>query len=128
MVCVSRGIDINRLVGAAACCVCGLVSGGGAGGGGWFRGGTAGAGGGWGWVMLWLGVWAFLWAVWVLRVRAVQCLRSLAGCRVEVWVGGGCMGVRVGLRSAGNGWLPVDGARWYGVWVGELLVVVGCSY
>ena len=34
MVCVGGGIDINRLVGAAACCVCGLVSGGGAGGGG----------------------------------------------------------------------------------------------
>ena len=26
MVCVGRSIDINRLVGAAACCVCGLVS------------------------------------------------------------------------------------------------------
>ena len=22
----------------------------------------------------------------------------------------------------------MDGARWYGVWVGGLLVVVGCSY
>ena len=32
MVCVGGGIDINRLVGAAACCVCGLVSGGGGGG------------------------------------------------------------------------------------------------
>ena len=29
MVCVGGGIDINRLVGAAVCCVCGLVSGGG---------------------------------------------------------------------------------------------------
>ena len=38
------------------------------------------------------------------------------------------MRVRVGLRSVGNGWLPVDGARWYGVCVGGLLVVVGCSY
>ena len=30
MVCVGGGIDINRLVEAAACCVCGLVPGGGA--------------------------------------------------------------------------------------------------
>ena len=34
MVCVGGGSDINRLVGAAVCCVCGLLSGGGAGGGG----------------------------------------------------------------------------------------------
>ena len=33
MVCVGGGIDINPLVGAAVCCVCGLVSGGGGGGG-----------------------------------------------------------------------------------------------
>ena len=32
MVCVGGGIDINRLVGAAVCCVCDLVSGGGRGG------------------------------------------------------------------------------------------------
>ena len=32
VVCVGGGIDINRLVWAAACCVCGLVSGGGRGG------------------------------------------------------------------------------------------------
>ena len=38
------------------------------------------------------------------------------------------MGVRVGLWSVCNGWLLVDGARWYGVWVGGLLVVVGRSY
>ena len=75
-----------------------------------------------------LGVWASLWVMWVLRVRTVRSLRFLAGCGVEVWVGGGRMGVRVGLRSVGNGWLPVDGARWYGVWVGGLLVLVGCSY
>ena len=24
----------------------------------------------------------------------------------------------MGLRSVGNGWLPVDGARWYGMWGG----------
>ena len=84
--------------------------------------------GGWGWVLRWLGVWAFLWAVWVLRVRAVRSLRSLAGCGVKVLVGGGRMGVQVGLRSAANGLLPVDGARWYGVLVGGLLVVVECSY
>ena len=38
------------------------------------------------------------------------------------------MGVRVGLWSVFNGWLLVDGARPYGVWVGVLLVVVGRSY
>ena len=35
------------------------------------------------------------------------------------------MSVRVGLLSVCNGWLLVDGARWYGVWVRGLLVVVG---
>ena len=38
------------------------------------------------------------------------------------------MGVRVGLWSVCNGWLLVNGACWYGVWVGGLLVVVGRSY
>ena len=38
------------------------------------------------------------------------------------------MSVRVGLWSVCNGWLLVNGARWYGVWVGGLLVVVGRSY
>ena len=38
------------------------------------------------------------------------------------------MGVRVGLWSVCYGWLLVDGARWYGVWVVGLLVVVGRSY
>ena len=59
---------------------------------------------------------------------AVRPLRFLTGCGAGVWVGGGRMGVRVGLWSACNGWLLVDGARWYGVWVGGLLVVVGRSY
>ena len=126
MVCVGGGIDINRLVGAAACCVCGLVSGGGAGGVVWGLHWLCW--GGWGWVLRRLGVWASLWVVLVLRVRALWSLRFLAGCGVEVWVGGGRMGVRVGLQSVGNAWLPVDGARWYGVWVGGLLLVVGCSY
>ena len=62
MVCVGWGIDINRLVGAAVYCVCGLVSGGGRGGG-WCGGGTVGGGGGLGWVLCWLGVLAFLWVV-----------------------------------------------------------------
>ena len=84
--------------------------------------------GGRGRVLCWLGVWASLWVVWVLRVCAVRSLRSLAGCGAEVWVGGDRMGVRVGLWSVCNGWLPVDGALWYGVWVGGLLVVVGRSY
>ena len=38
------------------------------------------------------------------------------------------MSPRVGLWSVCDGWLLVDGARWYGVWVGGLLVVVGRSY
>ena len=125
MVCVCGGIDINQLVGAAACCVCGLVTGGG--GMGvvwewhcWWWGGR-------GWVLFWLGVWASLWLVWVLRVCAVRSLRSLAGS-AEMWPGGGRMGFRLGLWSVCNGWLPVDGARWYGVSVGGLLVVVGRSY
>ena len=126
MACVGGGIDINWLVLAAACCVRGLVSGGG--GGGWSGGGTVGGGGGWGWVLYWLGVWASLWVVRVLRVCAVRSLRFLAGCGAEVWVGGGRMGVRVGLWSVCNWWLLVDGARRYRLWVGGLLVVVGRSY
>ena len=79
-------------------------------------------------MLCWLGVWASLWVVWVLRVCAVRSLRSLVDCGAEVWVGGGHMGISVGLLSVCNGWLPVDGARLYGVWVGGLLVVVGRSY
>ena len=74
----------------------------------------------------WSGVWASRGVVWVLRLRAVRSLRFLAECGAEVRVGGGRMGVRVGLWSVGYGWLPVDGACWYRVWVGGLLVVVGC--
>ena len=84
--------------------------------------------GGPGWVLRWLGVWASLWVVLDLRVPAVRSLRFLAACGAEVWVGGGRMGVWVGLWSVDHGWLPVVGARWYGVWLGGLLVVVGCSY
>ena len=74
MVCVGGGIDIDRVVGAAVCCVCGLVSAGGRGGvvWGWHRlwlGGRA-------WVLRWLGVWASLWVVWVLRVCGAWSLRS----------------------------------------------------
>ena len=79
-------------------------------------------------MLCWLGVWASLWVVWVLRLCAVRSSRFLTGCGAEVWVGGGRMGVRVGLWSVCNGWLLVGGARWYGVWVGGLLVVVGRSY
>ena len=100
------------------------------------RGGAGGVVWGWhcwwwggrGWVLCWLGVWASLSVVWVLRVCAVQSLRFLAGCSAEVWVGGGRMGVRVGLWSVCDGWLLVDGARWYGVLVGGLLVVLGRFY
>ena len=84
--------------------------------------------GGAGLVLCWLGVWVSLWVMWVLRVCAVRSLRFSAGCGAEVWVGGGRMGVRMGLWSVCNGWLLVDGARWYGVWVRGLLVVVGRSY
>ena len=79
-------------------------------------------------MLCWLGVRASLWVVWVLRVCAVRPLRFMTGCGAGVWVGGGRMSVRVGLWSVCNGWLLVDGARWYGVWVGGLLVVVGRSY
>ena len=123
MACVGGGIDIDWLVLAAACCVRGLVSGGGRGGVVW--GWRCWWWGGRGWVLCWLGVWASLWVVWVLRVCAVWPLRFLTGCGAGVWVGGGRMSVRAGLWSVCNGWLPVDGARWYGVWVGGLLVVVG---
>ena len=126
MACVGGGIGVNWLVLAAACCVRGLVSGGGRGGvvlgwHCWWWGGR-------GWVLCWLGVWASLWVVWVLRVCAVRSLRFLTGCGAEVWMGGGRMGVRVGLWSVCNGWLLVDGARWYGVWMAGLLVMVGRSY
>ena len=71
--------------------------------------GLGGGGGGlvWGWhcwwlgglgrVLCWLGVWASLWVVWVLRVCAVRSVRYLAGCGAEVSPGGGRMSVRVGL-------------------------------
>ena len=124
--CVGGGIDVNWLVLAAACCVRGLVSGGGRGGVVW--GWHCWWWGGRGWLLCWRGVWASLWVVWVLRVCAVRSVRFLTGCGAEVWVGGGGTGVRVGLWSVCNGWLLVDGARWYGVWVGGLLVVVGRSY
>ena len=126
MACVGGGIDINWLVLAAVRCVRSLVSGGGLGGVVWGR--HCWWWGGQGWVLCWLGVGAFLWVVWVLRVCAVRSLRFLAGCCAVVWVGGGRMGVRVGLWSVCYGWLLVDGAGWYGVWVGELLVVLRRSY
>ena len=85
-------------------------------------------GGGRGWVLCWLGVRASLWVVWVLRVCAVLPLRFLIGCGAGVRVGGGGMSPRVGLWSVCDEWLLVDGARWYGVWVGGLLVVVGRFY
>ena len=59
MACVGGGIDVNRLVLAAACCVRGLVSGGGGGGVVW--GWRCWWWGGRGWVLCWLVVWASLW-------------------------------------------------------------------
>ena len=75
-----------------------------------------------------MAVWASRLVAWVLRVRALRSLWSLADCGAEVLVGGGCLGIRVGLWSVGSGWLLVDGACWHGVWVGGLLVVVGPSF
>ena len=75
MACVGGGIDVNWLVLAAACCVRGLVSGGGAGGVVW--GWRCWWWGGRGWVLCWLGVWASLWGVWVLRVCAVVLVQVL---------------------------------------------------
>ena len=83
MECVGGGIDVDWLVLAAACCVRGLVSGGG-GGGGVVRGLRCWWWGGRGWVLCWLGVWASLWVVWVLRVCAVWRLRFLTGCGAGV--------------------------------------------
>ena len=58
----------------------------------------------------------------------VACVRCAVLAVLDwLWVGGGRMGVQVGLWSVCNGWLLVDGARWYGVWVGGRLVVVGRS-
>ena len=84
-------------------------------------------GGGQGWVLCWTGVCASRRVVFVLRVRALRCLRSLAVCGVQVRVGGGCLGIRVGLWSVGSGWLLVDGACWHGARLEGLVVVVGCS-
>ena len=100
----------------------------GGGGGGWCGGGAVGGGGGGGGCCAGWGSGSSLWVVLVLRVCAVRPLRFLTGCCAGVWVGGGRMSVWVGLWSVCNGWLLVDGARWYGVWVGGLLVVVGRSY
>ena len=126
MVCVGGGIDINWLVEAAACCVRGLVPGWGRGGGGvgvaLLVVGGAGVG-----VVLAGGLGVPVGRVGVACVRRAV-LAVLAGCGAGVWLGGGRMGVRVGLWSVCNGWLLVDGARWYGVWVGGLLVVVGRLY
>ena len=83
--------------------------------------------GGRGWVLCWLGVRASLWVVWVLRVCAVWPLRFLTGCGAGVRVGGGRMSLRLGLWSVCDGWLLVDGARWYGVWVGLLAGPWGCT-
>ena len=94
MACVGGGIDVDWLVLAAACCVRGLVSGGG-------RGGVVSCG------LVWAGGW-------VLRGPCGPC-GDCCGAGVC-----GRMSVRVGLWSVCNGWLLVDGARWYGVWVGGL--------
>ena len=78
-------------------------------------------------LLCWKGVCASRRVVLVLRLRAVRFLRSLAGGGVELRVGDGCLGIRLGLWSKGSGWLLVDGACWHEVPMGGLLVVVGCS-
>ena len=125
MVCVGVGWGWRGLVGVSVWCVCGLVLGGGRGGTVWGR--HCWWWGGMGWVLCWMAVWVSRRVVWVLRVRTVRSLWSLAGCGAEVRVGGGCLGIRVGLCSVSSEWLLVDGARRHAVWVGGLLVVVGCS-
>ena len=126
MVCVVGGIAISQLVGGSEWCVCGLVSEGGRGGNG--VGVALLVVGALGWVLCWLGVRGCRRVVWVLCVRAVRSLWSLTGCGVQVRVGGGRLGIQAGLWSVGSGWLPVDGACCHGVWLGGLLVVVGCSF
>ena len=126
VVCVGGGLGWRWLVEVSAWCVCGLVSGGGARGDG-FGAALLVVGGGQGWVLCRTGVWASRRVVCVLRVRAVRFLRTLAGCSVEVRVGGGCLSIRLGLWSVCSGWLLVDGACWHGVQMGGLLVVEGCS-
>ena len=121
VVCVGGGIAINPLGGPPHGAHV-AWSGGGAGGKVWVW--HCWCWGGRGCVFRWLRVWASRWVVWVLHVLAVRSLRSLAGCGAKVRVGGRSMGVWAWLWSVGNGWLPVDGARWYGVWVGGLVVVV----
>ena len=79
------------------------------------------------WVLCWTGVWASRRVVQVLRVRSVSFSRSLAGCGVEVRMGGGSLGIRMGLWFVGSGWLLVDGACWHGLGVEGLLVLAGCS-
>ena len=93
MVCVARGFASGGWVGVSARCLCGLVSGRGRGGLVWGR--HCWWLGGRGWELCRMGVWASSWVAWVLRVRVVWSLWSLAGCSAEVLVEGGCLGIRV---------------------------------
>ena len=114
LVCVGGGIAINRLSGASEGCVCGLVSGGGRGVVVW--GWHCWWWGGWGWMLRWLGVWASCRGVWVLRVRAVRSLWSLAG------TGAKCGWEAAAWASAwGCGPQVVDGSQWM------VLAGMGCS-
>ena len=108
MVHVGGGIAINWFSGGLRV-LCLWPSPGG-GGGEWCGGGTACGGGGQGWLLCWLGVWAPCRVAWMLRVRAVRPLWSLACCGAEVRVGGSRLGIRAGLWSVGSGRLPMDGA------------------
>ena len=82
--------------------------------------------GGRGWVLCWTGVSAFHRVLWVLCVCAARSRRSLAGGGVEIPVGAGCLAIWVGLWPVGSGWRLLDGACWYGVRIGGLLVVLEC--
>ena len=88
-----RWLGVAGALGVFARCISGLVPGG---------GGAEGMVWGWhcwwregrGWVLCWTGVWASRRVVWVLGVRVVRFLRSLAGRGVEV--GCGWLGIRGG--------------------------------
>ena len=113
MVCVGGGIDINRLVGAAACCFCGWSQGGGGGGGCW--GHTVGGGGGGGGCCASWGSWRPCWpcgccvcapcgpcGLWLVAVPRCGweaaswaswwscCPYVMGGCRWMVLAGTGC--------------------------------------
>ena len=125
--CVGGGIDINWLVLAAVCCVLGLVSRGGLGGGGVGVALLVVGGAGVGVVLAWGSGRSCGWCGYCVCAPCGPCGSWLVvvlwcGWEAAAWAAG------LGLLSVCYGWLLVDGARLYGVWVGGLLVLVGRSY